>query len=536
MLFDDDINVLTTFELNRMASFTFGDVICGEIFDVLEYTLRNPLEFTVLSLHKTLVLLHHLAIYASQKAANQVWILRPLIKPFLEYNTVLLMAAEQPSSIMARMQKIKGGAVDKGQPVREAAKILWGLLLDVESFKQVRETHADPDSLVPVGNHDQVGYVSDEVRKATLEEKIRKENEVKIKSNLQDGGSGGFGSGANTVVGAAHSIEEMLKMAMKNKSSYRDGDMTEEEKAHLEHLRQLEQEVRERRFTESNQNNTADNKSATVDLLDIGHDHGPIPPLKESKSADSLPYKDANNDPFSFGMVGGDSSHDRTSAAVHGNVSAMHHDPFDILSAPAPSSSNSSKETFGHAPSKPDELDLLSLSMGDMGLNNHQPAVFDTTTNDVTIASQTFVPHSDNHIPPMPSWEPPTPPKDKTPVIPLDVLYTESASSLPLAHAPADSYTSPQITSPSVEFHGMGMGGYHDMNATNMASMNPMTMQTAMQNMTLEQQQQMMKQMMMMNQQLMAQLTKMQNQQYYSDENGGLGNASRREHPGHNEL
>ena len=131
MLYDDDVNVLTTFDMNRIASYTFGELVCGEIFDVFEYSLRNPLEFTVLSLHKTLVLLHHLAVYASQKAANNIWILKPHIKPLIEYNTVL-WALQDSKSLMARIQRIKGGSVDRGLPVRDSAKVLWDLLSNVE--------------------------------------------------------------------------------------------------------------------------------------------------------------------------------------------------------------------------------------------------------------------------------------------------------------------------------------------------------------------------------------------------------------------
>ena len=246
MLYDDDVNVLTTFDMNRIASYTFGESIRGEIFDVLENTLRNPLEFTVLSLHKSLVLVHHLAVYASQKAANNVWILKPHVQPLLEYNTVL-MAMNEPKSLMARIQRIKGGSVDRGLPVREAAKSLWDLLSDVEMFKKVRDTSADPDSLVPVGHHEHVGFVSDEVRKATLEEQMRKKNDVKIKSGLKDGGVGGFGSGNGNVVGAAHSMEEMLKMALKNQPGYRDGDLSEEETNHYEHLAKLQQELQQKK-------------------------------------------------------------------------------------------------------------------------------------------------------------------------------------------------------------------------------------------------------------------------------------------------
>jgi len=191
MLYDDDVNVLTTFDMNRVASYTFGETICGEIFDLLEHTLRNPQEFTVLSLHKVLVLLHHLAIYACQKAANSVWILKPHIKPLMEYNTVL-MAHADPKSLMSKIQRIKGGSVDRGMPVRDAAKALFDLVSDVELFRTVRSKSADPDALVPVGNREEVGFVSDELRKHMLEQKLKEKerSNVEIKSNLHGNGAG----------------------------------------------------------------------------------------------------------------------------------------------------------------------------------------------------------------------------------------------------------------------------------------------------------------------------------------------------------
>lgn len=507
MLFDDNANVLTTFDLNRIASFTFGDVVCGEIFDVLEYTLRNPLEFTALSMHKTLVLLHHLAVYASQKAANQVWILRSLIRPFMEYNTVL-MAMEQPSSLMAKMQRIKGGSVDKGQPVRDAAKVLCDLLSDVALFKRVRETSADPDSLVPVGDHGQVGFVSDDVRKAALEEKMQKRHEVKIKSNLKDGGSGGFGSGANTVVGAAHSIEEMLKIAMKNKSGYRDGDLSEEEKAHIELLRQLEQEVKQQKVNGGNPDKVGTDK--VVDLLDFEHhDDNLENSIQKSKSVDLLPYQNATEDPFLFDVANDDSTkqpvvvvadneHDmlglgsiNSSMAHHGSVASTHHDPFDILSAPpAPAVPVSSSSEPVNTYPKCDQVDLLSLSMGGMGLASHQSGI------------------SGNHhhdIPPIPSWEPPTPPP--------------SSTSDPFSSCASDFQTL-NSTIPNAGSSHKEIEGFHAMSLNSMG-LNPMAMQSAMQNMTKEQQTIMMQEMMMMNQQMMARILQMQAGQAPTDQSQG---------------
>ena len=375
MLFNDDVNVLTTFDMNRIASYTFGDMVCGEIFDVLEHTLRNPLEFTVLSLHKTLVLMHHLAVYASQKAANNTWILKTHVKPLMEYNTVL-MAIKEPKSLIARVNRIKGGSVDRGQPVRESAKVLFDLLSDVEMFKKVRETSADPDSLVPVGHHEQVGFVSDEVRKATLEEQLKQRHSVQIKSSLKDGGHGGFGSASRqTVVGAAHSMEEMIKMARQSKVAYRDGAMSEEEKAHLAHLQQLEDELKQKRVMgvgeDGSLGGSSDSSASAsasapdfLDLLDFGNDEPEVAQeITHSRSVESLPYQVTNNDPYQLNTAAEESNAGEEHDAFGPR---SYHDPFDsvasVSSAPVSAPASSAPKSNG--------ADLLSLAMGGMGIDN----------------------------------------------------------------------------------------------------------------------------------------------------------------------
>ena len=35
-IFDDSVQIMSSFEMNRFASLTYGDVVCGEMFDMLE--------------------------------------------------------------------------------------------------------------------------------------------------------------------------------------------------------------------------------------------------------------------------------------------------------------------------------------------------------------------------------------------------------------------------------------------------------------------------------------------------------------------
>jgi hypothetical protein len=539
MIFNDDVNVLTTFDMNRVASFTFGDRVCGEIFEMLEHCLRNPLEFTVLSLHKTLVLLHHLAIYASQKAANNVWILKPHIKPLLNYNTVL-MAQSEPKSIMAKIQKIKGGSVDRGQPVRQAAKVLFDLLSDVEMFKKVRETSADPDSLVPVGHHEQVGFVSDEVRKATLEEKLQKQHDIQIKSNLKDGGKGGFGSHGQTVIGAAHSMEEMLKMAMKNKTGYRDGNLSPEEAAHQAHLRQLEEDLKNGKF---GGDPVPQPKPEVVDLLDFGNNE--VAMKEEIPKVDSvgeLPYEVANEDPYVV---------DSSDEADAQNDEA--HDPFDPVQPPMTNDLPKETASSTHAD------DLLSLSMTGMNIGSEQNSTHGSTSNlseqgglTANVAptvpdpmsafdalAEASVPdsglstsvHSNSSgqlpIPEMPP-APPAPPAELPPSPPAET---------PPGEKTADNSSPPSSDNANPMNAAMNMMGNMGMNMNNtsqnnmamnpmMMMGNPMMMQQMMQNMQSmpqEQQAQFMQQMMMMNQQMM-QMMMQNNQQGSNNGQGQNGN------------
>ena len=123
-----------------------------------------------------------------------------------------------------KKMKLTGG-VDKGGPVRDAATEVCKLLVNLNQLRQVRNSHASPNSLVPIGD-DSVGFVTDEVRLMVLKKRIEEEHRIRLQSNLAKS-EGSFGAGYNardgtTVVGAAHGIEEMIKMAKKETTKYSD--------------------------------------------------------------------------------------------------------------------------------------------------------------------------------------------------------------------------------------------------------------------------------------------------------------------------
>jgi len=136
------------------------------------------------------------------------------------------MSHQDPDGPGAFWHRFKGGDVDRGAPVREAAEDLHGLLVSADRIRTERSKFADPSSLVPVGTNREVAYASDEVRLRMLKADMARQAGKATKSNLKKAESG-FGSGFNsasggTVVGAAHGIDEMLAMAKREKKKYSD--------------------------------------------------------------------------------------------------------------------------------------------------------------------------------------------------------------------------------------------------------------------------------------------------------------------------
>jgi ENTH domain len=215
LLFDETIQVMSTFEMNQIASLSYGDEPCEQIFDLLTEVMAHPMEFSVLSVEKALVISRHLLIYGSEKTVNSCWALGSYVSKLCEFNTVLL--AQQQQGIGSWWNSVKGGAVDKGFPVREAAKALSILIGDAARIQQLRNDNADPNSLVPVGSSEKLGFVSDEMRHYMLQKRMKEQSLQLTRSNLVKS-EGGFGAGFNaangqTVVGAAHTYEEMLARA-----------------------------------------------------------------------------------------------------------------------------------------------------------------------------------------------------------------------------------------------------------------------------------------------------------------------------------
>jgi len=217
ILCDENIKVLSTFELNQVASLTYNDVTCDGIFEFIQQICSKPLDYTPLTLQKTLIVTKHIMVYGSEKTVSHAYSLQGCLQPLLEFNTVLM--TQQQGGAMSFFQSLQGGAVDKGGPVREASREILMLLGNVHELRRLRVSSASEDSLVPVGDNGQAGFISDEVKLDVLKRRMAEEQRVRIQSNLKKS-QGGFGGGyaskdGRSVVGAAHGIEEMIKMANK---------------------------------------------------------------------------------------------------------------------------------------------------------------------------------------------------------------------------------------------------------------------------------------------------------------------------------
>jgi hypothetical protein len=229
LLYDDSVQVISTFELNQLASLTYHEsmVITSStdmteiILDHLEQIQKSPIQYSTISVQKSLVVTEHILLYGAEKVIGCVrqQLLR-YIQELTEYNTVLLSAQHE-----SWLFKLKGGGVDQGGPVREIAqRILSYFPNNHQLLYAERQRLASNESLVPIGDKQQVGFCTDKIRYEILQRKIRQQNT--LKSNLKKD-ENAFGAGyasrdGKTVVGAAHGIEEMLAMQRKHEQKFRD--------------------------------------------------------------------------------------------------------------------------------------------------------------------------------------------------------------------------------------------------------------------------------------------------------------------------
>lgn len=236
LLYDDAVQVISSFELNQLASLTYHDSnsagvlttqpdLTDVLIDHFEQIQSQPINYSTMSVQKSLVVTKHILLIGAEKVVPRIkQQLGRHMEALCQYNTVLLAQQQQTG---AWLMRLKGGGVDKGGPVREIANVLHNLLLLSPAQLQFeRSTAADPNSLVPVGHKQQVAFCTDEARWRYLQRRMQEQQSVQRRSNLAKA-SDGFGSGymaanGKTVVGAAHGIEEMLRQQKKEEDRFTD--------------------------------------------------------------------------------------------------------------------------------------------------------------------------------------------------------------------------------------------------------------------------------------------------------------------------
>lgn len=291
LLYEDNVQVISSLELNQMASYTYHERplvagqkdLCEKILDMIEAVLSKPMDHSTLTVHKTLVVLKHILIYGAEKVMTAAVYLGAYVEPLMEYNTAIM--AQQSDSITGMFLRFKGGAVDKGGPVRQVATELHALLTNRSQLLYERSVHADPNSLVPVGERNKAAFATDEARLEALQRSIQRERQMLIKSNLAKSssafGSGYTGKDGKSVVGAAHGLDVMIKMAQKEQSkfsddkSYRppgseaaDALAAAQAAANIQDLLSLQQETNAQQSQPQHQSA----RTQSVDLLDFGAD------------------------------------------------------------------------------------------------------------------------------------------------------------------------------------------------------------------------------------------------------------------------
>ena len=439
LLFEDSVQIISSFDLNKIASLTYSDDVRDELFEVFRETLERPTDYTVLTLQKTLVVVRHVVIYGAEDCVDDAVPLTRHVDDLRRYNTVLI-AQSNPNSALGFWHKVKGGGVDGGIPVREAAEALHSLLVSRDEVRQARTMAEDPRSIVPVGSRREAAYMSDEARFRYLQRQmamelgtVRKSNLAKADSSFGGGynaadGEGGGGGGGGGVVGAAHGIEEMIKAAEREKRRFVDAPSDrDKERAYVPKLEDFADVLRGEEEGQQEELppdllGGSDAAAGAVDLLGVDN----APPAPE------VDLLGGGQDDL-LGMSGGGGG------AISGAAGA------DLLSMEAPTSSISSHDPFAPVPAAsvpshamstaPSEL-LESNALGPQASNVTDGSAEETTpakrpvmggsiSQEATSALDELAALSlqggggSDNPPPLPSEMPPPPPSEGVDMLPM---------------------------------------------------------------------------------------------------------------------
>ena len=260
LLCNDGLLELNELEKNKMVALTFPSTdnnsissssnCCGDMYDLCHDLLTCPEVLSVICYTKIFDFLKHLILYGPTQSSlvNAKRLIYPLfdtitatpVRNYRTYNTAL----QQPTNLL---QKVIGGRVDRGAPVRHASNTVYTLLsMDEASLIHKRDTLITPTSTPVVTEEVRCQYLQQQIKQARYQ--IQK-NQQRLHPSHNPNTVGGYGSGTERVVGAAHSLEDMLQVASQKKQqhSYRDQPTkpTEQDLREQETIRKLQLEVQQ---------------------------------------------------------------------------------------------------------------------------------------------------------------------------------------------------------------------------------------------------------------------------------------------------
>lgn len=250
-ILDDSNPILSTLDMNRLASYTYGEVVREELFERLESLMKRPDNVSILALQKSLCLVQHLIIYGSEPCVNLAWNMSRVIEELQRYNPI-------PAPTL--ISQIIGGQVDRAFVVRELATELRTLLSNTNQITLLRhQHHATSSSLVPVGSTSQVGFAPTPTTAHQWQQQQQLSSRNQNKSNVAKPDSSFGGGTANKVISAAYSLEDMLQKAQEEEAKKRNRyfDSVEQEQKWHQQLSQQYATV-----------TTANTSTTSQDLLD----------------------------------------------------------------------------------------------------------------------------------------------------------------------------------------------------------------------------------------------------------------------------
>jgi hypothetical protein len=440
VLQDDSIQILSSFELNQWATLTYHegqhsaeDDLCEAFFELLQSLFLHPTQQSSLTLLKALVVARHVLLVGAEKVMQEAQILKPTVAALRGYNTALIQQQQQSANVWLRL---KGGTVDEGGPVRELAEGLFALLsMPRHDLLREREKHADPTSLVPIGSNQEIAFATDAQRLQYLQQRMQLQERMQQKSNLakaDNGFGGGYSSrDGQSIVGASHSLEEMMEIARRKEAAkqaqFRDepsaaqvskssglvaGFADYEPPLSLTTPNGRTDDLLDWQNDQTNSAVAAGSKSGkAVDLLDFGEtayvatskisDHSPV--HDDLLSLVTISTEPPSVDPFAPALnswqppvlaTSSPTAPTMTTPTIASTTTTLSDDPFSAFDALAPSTTptlpafSHVNSSTSYSPLGASALNTMNISMASMGISNQPHSMAPpTATTPFTISS-----------------------------------------------------------------------------------------------------------------------------------------------------